>query len=1665
MKIRVLILTLLAILPGFAVAAPPKIAVIATDPALRTAIAQSGAQILEASALGNADVLVLQSADAPSLGKLDRAGLEAFAAKGGGLVVIGGAIGAGEWLKPLAGGAWTENSRKFASLMMLYPLTDAHPITREASAFDLADNTAYDLDLDASITVLASAFTPKVTSAKKDNRAPEQLDRANVYDIQPQMWAYEGADKHRAFVLLQGGAESLKHASIRTFILRGIAWAAKRENVDELCAKADLATLRYPQGGPRSAAETVKSFDLHPGFKATAIASEPLINKPIAMQWDARGRLWIAETPEYPNGRRPLTEVAWKETGVLKPDQYDRPATDRISILEDTNGDGVMDKKTVFFEGLELVTGFCLWRDGFIAVHQPDILFVHGEGAAQQVERLYTGFTPGDTHFVANHFITAPDGWIYANTGSGADAVSVVNPAVKAKISSGVFRFKPDGSAIEQVASKGGNAFGLDVTSDGEIFAGQATSGNPVQHVVLPEWVLAKGKVGKAGSLASVIEQRKVVRPDMPTRVPYMQIDVVGGYSAACASTVQEGGAWPAEWNDTVFCTEPILDIIHFEKLRGGTPNIVGEMTEPNREWLRSHDFWFFPVDVEFGPDGAMYVLDFYNPIVAHSDTRGPKHSRAGASVRPDREHYFGRIYRIQADDAKELETPDLTKADAAGLVKAFLHPSKEVRFNAHRLLLDRDDAARVAPALTALATSEKFAPARILALWALERLGKLEPQTLQTALASEDAGVRKSALLVAEALGEKNKVNVTALLNDSDPRVRLLALRALAAVPLDKAGAAALLAVLPKLDDDWSRSAAVAASSSNAGPVLEAALAATGQPSQSTLDLASSLAASFVESQNGVALARVVTAAAQAAPEAAPLVLTILQQAGAKLPAAPAEVPRDALTKLLASPDVALSASALPYAVAWAKDSTPVAARIAALLPLIADAKQPDALRSAAVIGLVRSRAADARIVPAVLDVLKSTPADSLLLDVIAALAATGDPALGQPLVAALPKLSPLGQTALFDALATRSAWASAVLDGMAAKQLPPALLGPAKLSKLRLHPDTAVAKRALKVFAEVGAGSNAAKDDIIAKLQPEIESKAGNAANGKTLFAAACATCHKLGGVGNEVGPVLDGIGVHGTHELLVHILDPSRVVDNEHRTWNLALKNGQFATGIIARENENTVTLKLPGGVPQDVRVADIKSRQDTGLSLMPEGFEGLGADGLRDLLAYLSAGSSKYRALNLGSVFTTDTTGGLYARRDAKNDTVQPVKYGVVMAEGVPFSLPDPTTTVNGGNVIVLKPGDGGSYASTFPQRVEIPVGFPVGNLHFLSGVAGWGGEPDSHKPAMKVTLEYADGKQQVEELYTGDVFIDYPSGDDVPGSKRVPRIVEHDRIRYFWLPANERAPLKTLVLESYKNGIAPTTLAITADTDAPKPRTKFADGTSDDENFKPQFNDAVPQPPANADKTKGPRVLLVGGGGSHDFVKYFGATDKAMLSPVVSWVDFTQNLNGIAPILKDIDVLVLSANQPIGSETKKALTDFANAGKGIVALHPGTWYNWRNFPQWNQEILGGGSRGHDAFGPFTVTVTNAEHPVMKGVPASFDITDELYNYIADPNATPIEVLATATSPKTGKVFPQVFIVKHPKARIVGMTLGHDARAHDLPAYQTLLKNAVLWAGGK
>ncbi len=215
------------------------------------------------------------------------------------------------------------------------------------------------------------------------------------------------------------------------------------------------------------------------------------------------------------------------------------------------------------------------------------------------------------------------------------------------------------------------------------------------------------------------------------------------------------------------------------------------------------------------------------------------------------------------------------------------------------------------------------------------------------------------------------------------------------------------------------------------------------------------------------------------------------------------------------------------------------------------------------------------------------------------------------------------------------------------------------------------------------------------------------------------------------------------------------------------------------------------------------------------------------------------------------------------------------------------------------------------------------------------------------------------------------------------------------------------------------------------------------------------------------KAKSIRVLLVGGGSSHDFNRWYKQADAATLDKDgFATVTYTDNTDSILNLLPNADVLYLSNNQPVANpKVRQAISDHVNAGKGLVLAHAALWYNWKDWPEYNLQLVSGGSRGHNKYGPFDVTVTNQNHPVMEGVDAKFNLKDELYYYTPDPAGPGIEVLANAKAEGSDKIYPSVFIVKNPKARIVGIALGHDAEAHDIVPYQTLLRNAVKWVARK
>jgi putative membrane-bound dehydrogenase-like protein len=1539
--------------------------------------------------LAATDVLVMYAAEAGTIPEDQRAYLDAFLKRGGGLAVLHDAVCGTDpqWFKTVAGGAWEHTKSKFMhGNIGLYFIDHDHPITKGVGNFFFDDEIYWDLHMMPEARVLGVGFHT------------EKL-------VTPQLWTYE-KDNYRAFVSIQGH----KHASFslphyRALLLRGIAWAGKRD-VDTLVTKEELASLRYPPGGPVDPAKAHEPLVLHPDFDISLVAAEPDVVKPISIDWDPKGRLWAALTPMYPE----------------KANIWQRRPFDRLVYLE--NG-----KWKTFYDELDLVTSLAFHKDGVIVTAAPDILFIRdtdGDGKADKRETILTGFGTGDTHAVISNLRWGMDGWLYVTQGySGGASRNITNAAGKnfGHMGNGIFRFRPDGSACEMISSYGSNTWGQDFRWDGEHFFTMANESH-LRHVVMPESALARGKIGKTESWKQINDHRDsapLLRYDV---IPYKQIDCVGGFTAAAGSQLYQGGAWPDAWNGVHFVTECTINLVHADVLSPDGATFKGSKQRAE-EFLAARDLWFRPVDTRVGPDGALYVCDFYNQAVVHNDTRGPRHGPYNAAVRPDRDHMHGRIWRVQHRQAKAL--PAFAFGSTADLVKALEHPNRWVRMTAHRLLMEKGEGA-------AEALKSPLAWARVHALWLQQLAGKLSPDQLAAALADGEAGVRKNAARIAgQQKAEAPPKALLAAAGDADARTRLEAILALVAYPVTADVAAALSKLYPTLEDNWTRSAVLGvAASAPAMFLAEASLAG---------DLADAVGAR----QNGDLAAQLVIKAATLESNAAKAAVLGRLFKTLKPDVVPPPSPelQKALESLLASGDAAVTSAALPFVSRWDRDGALAKSLEPFALKLLEQVKtsKSDAGRSEGLATLLAIPAVRARAIEAAAALLEPSSSSDLHRSVIEALGTTADPAVGPVLVAALPRLTAAPRDLALGQILKRVEWTGSLISEIEKKNFNPVLLGPAGIFRLKNHPNAGVAQKAAAAIEAVTGAENKAKDQIIAQLLPVITKK-GDAVKGKALFVENCLKCHSYKGEGKNVGPDLTGMGAHGAAELIVHIVDPNRAVEPNYISFNVRVKSGDIFNGLVVRETREMVVLRNNEG-DREIRKPDIEVMVSTGLSLMPTGLEALGAEPIRDILTFLTADAGGFRVVDLQTAATASTKKGLYDPQREPNN-FRPKKHGIHVVEGVPFNMMDPEKSITGNNAIVLKGGSAPEWNCkvNLPRKVDVNLGFALEKLHVLGGIAAWGTlDPDRKPvPACKVTWHYADGQSEEKVLYDAREFSDWIRRVDVPGSKFVPDFLEKGapgQVRYFSIAPGRKAVVHHVTLESYDNYLAPTFIALTAELGG--------------------AHAAVEAPPQAASS----KILIVGGGSSHDFGKWWKGTDAATLGAA-----YTENVGDVLPALEKLEVLYLGNNQEMKDPAfRKGIFDFVGKGRGLLLVHASTWYNWKDWPEYNKSLVGGGSRGHEAYQEFEVTVNDQTHPLMMGVAKTFRVKDELYRFEKDAEGAEIQVLATGKSLKTEKEYPVVWIVKGQKGRIVCNTLGHDGVAHQDDNFKALLRNAAAWLGPK
>lgn len=1568
----------------------------------RGARCDGGMEFPTAEQLAKTDVLVIFAAEGGAIKPEDRVNLDAYLKRGGGIAVIHDAVCGTDphWFKTVVGGAWEHGKAKFHHGNVGIYFTDRdHPITRGLSNFFMDDEIYWDLHIIPEARVLAKGYR-------------------TTHEITPQMWVLE-KDNYRAFVNIQGH----KHVSFslphyRALLLRGFAWAGKRD-ADLLVTREELASLRYPAGGPVAPGKAHGAINIPGDFEISLVIAEPEIAKPIYMDWDPRGRLWLALTPQYPE------KAATTKT----------EPRDAIVVVE--NG-----KAKTWYSGLDLVTSFVFFKDGVIVSQAPEILWLRdkdGDGKAETREVLFSGFGFGDTHAVMSNFHWGFDGWIYATQGYSGGATKARGREGKdfGRIGNGLFRFKPDGSEIEMVVSYGSNTWGLDFGWDYELFFTMA-NGSHLRHVIVPDRILARGKIGKTEGWKDITDHKKSVQTLKHGFNPYLQIDNVNGFTAAAGGLIYGGGAWPKEYDYTHFVTECTINLIHQDLV---TPEgVTYKAVKPKEEeFVASTDLWFRPIDVRTGPDGAMYVADFYNQAVVHNDTRGPKHGPHNAAIRPDRDHEHGRVWRLQHKSAKSFGAIALDKAPAADLVKVLEHPNNWRRETAHRLLLE--SGAGVAELLTLLHTTS-IPWAKVHALWLLHMMGKLSEADLAAAFKDGEAGIRRNAARIAGLAAIPPAPALVAALEDSDPRVRLEALVALGSAPLSPEAARAIAKVYPKLEDNWSRSVALGTAASSPGVFM------TADAGSMAADLAEIVGAK----QDGEGAARIIMAVAGSPDNAFKQAVLARLAKGLKPETVPAVTPelQKALQSLLASGDPQVSGAALPFASRWLKDAAVAAvteSAAAALVEVVADRRKPDAERLQALTTALSVAAVRSRAVAAGAKLLDSSSSADLQRGAVEALGSSGDPAAGPLLVTAYGRLTAASRETAFGHILKSVEAVRHLLKEVEAERFKIGDLGPNDLFRLRNHPDKETAAAAAKTIDAIKGAETRSKDQIIQALLPVVEKK-GDAAKGKELLAKNCLTCHQHRGEGRGLSPDLTGFGAKGVLELLTNVVDPNRAVEPNYVSFNVRTKDGDVFNGLVARETNDSVVLKNNEG-DKEIRRSDIEIMFSSGLSLMPTGLESLGGEALRDIFTYLATDAGGFRMIDLSAAFTTGTVKGLYDPT-REPDNLKLAKYGVLQVEGVPFNVVDPATAKDGNNAIVLKGGRTAGWASkvAMPRKVEFKVGTMCDKIHVLGGIGAWATlDPSAEKqPGCKVTYRYAGGATEEKVLHDGVEFSDWIRRVDVPGSKFAGGLLKagaRGQLRWFTLTPGRREVIESISLESYDTYMAPTFLAMTA---------QIGDSSKG----------VAPSPPAAAD---GIPVLIVGGGSSHDFEKFFNKADSATLAGSCS-VRYTENPDDILPALEKLDVLYLSTNKALpGEALRKGIFDFADRGKGLLLVHPAAWYNWKDWPEYNQKLISGGARGHEALQEFEVTVVDETHPITAGVPKTFRVVDELYRFEKDKDGPEIKVLALGKSLKTGKEYPVAYTVAHDKGRIVVITLGHDARAHGHEGYQALLRNSVAWLARK
>ena len=565
---------------------------------------------------------------------------------------------------------------------------------------------------------------------------------------------------------------------------------------------------------PLSPEESVKHIQIPVDFTLDVFAHEPDVMHPIAMTWDERGRLFVLITKDYPNER--------KDTG----------GSDYILICEDTDKDGKADKFTKFSDDLSIPTGLVFANGGLIVSQAPHMLFLQdtdGDDKADVKKILFSGFGTGDTHAGPSNLHYGFDNWVYGSVGySGFKGK--VGKSDNLDFGQALFRFKPDGSDMEIVAKTSNNTWGLGFNEAGDLFGSTANNSHG-WYSAIPNRYFGASKVDNGSRSTDTHKDMQPITPKV------RQVDVFGGFTAAAGHNFYTARAYPKKyWNNVAFVSEPTGHILHQNFMAKKGTDYEDKL---GFNLLAGADEWVAPVFAEVGPDGAVWIADWYSYIIQHNPTpKGSENGAGNAYETPLRDFTHGRLYRVAYKKAPAYKPVSLSKSRPEELVATLKNTNMLWRRHAQRLLVERGQK-DVIPQLVALVNDKSvdevgLNTAAIHALWTLHGLNAIEdPQVLtavNAALKHPSNAVRKTAVQVLPrtAATAQTLLSIDAL-HDKEPLVVLNSLLAFSEIPLTPEVETAVLGLLDsyaQADDRWMPDAFAAILNSHDGKLRQKYLA-----------------------------------------------------------------------------------------------------------------------------------------------------------------------------------------------------------------------------------------------------------------------------------------------------------------------------------------------------------------------------------------------------------------------------------------------------------------------------------------------------------------------------------------------------------------------------------------------------------------------------------------------------------------------------------------------------------------------------------------------------------------------------------------------------------------------------------------------------------------------